>query len=56
MDLIETGWEEVDWIHLAQDRDQRQKNMVMKFGFHKMQEIPCLAEELLASQEEHCSM
>jgi hypothetical protein len=24
MDLIDTGWEEVDWIHLAQDRDQRQ--------------------------------
>jgi hypothetical protein len=22
MDLRETGWEDVDWIHLAQDRDQ----------------------------------
>jgi hypothetical protein len=22
MDLRETGWEGVDWIHLAQDRDQ----------------------------------
>jgi len=22
MDLRETGWEVVDWIHLAQDRDQ----------------------------------
>jgi len=22
MDLKETGWEGVDWIHLAQDRDQ----------------------------------
>jgi len=23
MDLWEIGWEGVDWIHLAQDRDQR---------------------------------
>jgi hypothetical protein len=22
MDLIEIGWEVVDWIHLAQERDQ----------------------------------
>jgi hypothetical protein len=22
MDLMEIGWEGVDWIHLAQDRDQ----------------------------------
>jgi hypothetical protein len=22
MDLRETGWESVDWMHLAQDRDQ----------------------------------
>jgi len=22
MDLRETGWEGVDWMHLAQDRDQ----------------------------------
>jgi hypothetical protein len=24
MDLMETGWEGVDWMHLAQDRDQWQ--------------------------------
>jgi hypothetical protein len=24
MDLMEVGWEGVDWIHLAQDRDQWQ--------------------------------
>jgi hypothetical protein len=24
MDLRETGWESVDWMHLAQDRDQWQ--------------------------------
>jgi hypothetical protein len=23
LDLMETGWEDVDWIHLPQDRDQR---------------------------------
>jgi len=31
MDLNETGWEFVDWIHLSQDRDwwQALVNMVM---------------------------
>jgi len=31
MDLRETGWEGVDWMHLAQDRDQwwTLVNMVM---------------------------
>jgi hypothetical protein len=24
MDLRETGWEDVHWIHLAQDRDKEQ--------------------------------
>jgi hypothetical protein len=24
MDLRETGWKGVDWMHLAQDRDQMQ--------------------------------
>jgi hypothetical protein len=33
MDLRETGWDGVDWIELAQDRDQWRAlvNMVMKF-------------------------
>jgi len=33
MDLWEIGWKGVDWIHLAQDRDQWQDlaNMVMNF-------------------------
>jgi hypothetical protein len=33
--LRETGCERVDWIHLAQDRDQWRAlvNMVMKFSF-----------------------
>jgi hypothetical protein len=31
MDLTEIGWEDVDWIHLAQKRDQGRAlaNMVM---------------------------
>jgi hypothetical protein len=31
MDFKETGWEGVDWIHVIQDRDQRQAlvNMIM---------------------------
>jgi hypothetical protein len=42
----------VDWVHLAQDKDQRLAlvNMVISFGFHKMQVIPCLHTKLLASQ------
>jgi hypothetical protein len=33
MELRETGWEGVDWIHLAQDTDQWQAvvNTVMNF-------------------------
>jgi len=33
MDLRETGWEVVDWFHLAQDRDQCRVvvNTVMNF-------------------------
>jgi hypothetical protein len=33
MDIKETGWEGVDWIHLAQDKDQCQAlvNTVMNF-------------------------
>jgi hypothetical protein len=32
MDLTEVGWEDVDWINLAQDRGQWEAvvNMVMK--------------------------
>jgi hypothetical protein len=38
MDLKEIGWDDVNWIHMTQDRDQWRVlvNMVMKFGFHKM--------------------
>jgi hypothetical protein len=38
MDLREIGWGDVDWIDMAQDRDQWRAlvNMVMNLGFHKM--------------------
>jgi hypothetical protein len=38
MDLREIGWDGVDWIGLAQDRDQWRAlvNTVMNLGFHKM--------------------
>jgi hypothetical protein len=40
MDLREIGWGVIDWIDLAQDRDQWRAlvNTVMTFGFHKMLE------------------
>jgi hypothetical protein len=38
MDLREIGWGGMDWIGLAQDRDQWRAlvNIVIPFGFHKM--------------------
>jgi hypothetical protein len=33
MDLMEISWESVDWIRLAQDRDQWRR--LWTFGFHK---------------------
>jgi hypothetical protein len=40
MDLGEIGWDGMDWIDLAHDRDQWRAlvNTVMNFGFHKMLE------------------
>jgi hypothetical protein len=36
MDLREIDWEGVDWMHLAQDRDQWRTlvNTAMNIGFH----------------------
>jgi hypothetical protein len=36
-----TGWDNIDWIDLAQDRDQWRAlvNTILTFGFHKMLEI-----------------
>jgi hypothetical protein len=41
MDLRETGWEGVDWIHLPHNRDQWQAvvNTVMNLGFRKRRGI-----------------
>jgi hypothetical protein len=52
------GWEDMDWIDLAEDRNRWQAlvNMVINFGFHKMRGISWLAKKRLASQEELCSM
>jgi hypothetical protein len=37
MDLTVTGLDDVDWIHLALDKDQWQAvvNSIMSFRFHK---------------------
>jgi hypothetical protein len=54
MDLREIGWDDGDWIDLAQDRDQWRApvNQVMKLLVGKS----CVASELLASQEGLSSM
>jgi len=41
MDLRELGWEAVDWVHLALDKDQwlALVNTVMGLWFHKMRGI-----------------
>jgi hypothetical protein len=38
MELREIGWDGVDWIHMAQDRDQWRAlvKTAMNFGFHKI--------------------
>jgi hypothetical protein len=58
MDLKEVGWESMDWIYLAQDRDRWRAlvNAVIYFWFHKMRGISWLAENRLTSQDGLCSM
>jgi hypothetical protein len=46
MDLLEIAWGGVDWIGVAQDRD----NAIMNFGFHKMLGSYRVAIQLVASQ------
>jgi hypothetical protein len=58
MDLREIGWDGMDWIDLAQDRDQRRAlvNTVMNSGFHKMLGSSRAAAQLAASQKGLSSM
>jgi hypothetical protein len=41
MDIREVGWEDMNWIELAQDRDRWRAlvNEVMNLRFHKMRGI-----------------
>lgn len=51
-DVKETGWENMDSIHVAQDRDQWQafRNTVMNI-FHKIMGIYCVPKKFLAAHE-----
>jgi hypothetical protein len=42
MDLEETGWEGINWIHLAQYRDSWLVfvNAIMNFELHNLRGIP----------------
>jgi hypothetical protein len=53
IDLREIGWDGMDWIDLAQDRDQWRAtvNTVINFAFHKISGNSSVAERLVASQE-----
>jgi len=55
MDIQQVGWGGMDWIDMAQERDWWWA-IFNAFRFHKTQGILSLAENLLVSQEEVCSM
>jgi len=48
----------MDWIDLAQLRDKWRDlmNAVKNLRIHTARGISCIAEQILASQEGHCSM
>jgi len=56
MDGRELVWEDMDWIHLSQDRDQwlALVNTVINHWVHKRGGISRVTESLLASQEGFC--
>jgi hypothetical protein len=58
IDLKATGWEGMDSIHLAKDRDTSGLlgNRVMNLCVPKMHKISQAAEVTLAFQKELCSM
>jgi hypothetical protein len=51
MDLGEIGWDGVDWIDMAQDRDQLLWTRYWTLGFHKMLGSSWVAAQLVAPQE-----
>jgi hypothetical protein len=53
IDVREIGWDDTDWIHLAQDRDHCKAlvNTVMNFVCHKMMGNSRVGERLAVSQE-----
>jgi hypothetical protein len=55
MDLQQVGWGGMDWIDMAQDRD-RWWAVVSAVMNLQTRGISWQAEDLLASQEELCSM
>jgi hypothetical protein len=58
MDIGEIGWDGIDWIDLAQDRDQWGSlvNKVMNLQFHKMLGSFWVAAQFAVSQERLSSM
>jgi hypothetical protein len=58
MDLRERGWDGVDWIDMAQDREQCRAlvNMVLNLRFQKMLGSSSVAAQLVAPQEGLSSM
>jgi hypothetical protein len=58
MDPREIGWSTMDWIDLAQDKDQWRTlvKTVMNLRVHKIFRNFLVAEQLLASQEGFNSM
>jgi hypothetical protein len=58
IDLKATGWEGMDSIHLAKDRDTSSllRNRAMNFRVPKVHKISQAAEEILAFQKELCPM
>lgn len=56
-DFRDVGWVVMDWIYLAQDRDQCRTlvNMKTHFGLHKIQEISSLIDYWLLKKDSYLS-